>query len=158
DGGTDAVASDAGPCVDCLTASISWGWNGGLVQYVDQSTLAACRAYSHTRSGGPVGQDASALPSCSSELGNRGAVPIAVRDVERALPHTDVIAAFARPGIPIYGFDTRPVDGSLHRITVGAKSIDVGNDCNASSQCTPVPPGVRALTDLLVALDTQELA
>ena len=37
-------------------------------------------------------------------------------DVERALAHPDVVAAFAAATTPVYGVDSRPVDGTVFEI------------------------------------------
>lgn len=166
--GTDAStpALDAGdaasqpdvnvPCTDCVTGSLSWGDTGGLVIYFDTSSLASCRTYTRIRH---LNSDGGTL-SCTTEVGACAAAPVAIGDVEHALAHPDVVAAFAKPTTPVYGNDSRPVDGSILEITKDGKSIDVGGDCGTSSApaCVPIPPGISALASVLRALDTQELA
>jgi len=71
----------------------------------------------------------------------------------------DVVAAFASASTPVYGEDSRPVDGTVFRITRNGKSIDVGSPCGSPAPaCVAIPPGVNALASVLRSLDTQELA
>ena len=154
DGTTPIDANVA--CTDCVTGTLSWGDNGGLVAFRDESALATCRAFQRKRSAPSDGGSF----SCATQLGACDAGPVAVGEVERALAHPDVVAAFAAATTPVFGVDSRPVDGTVFEITRIGKSIDVGSDCGASSApaCVPIPPGVAALAVVLKALDTQELA
>jgi hypothetical protein len=167
DGGTASDAQTPTPttppptCADCLATAVSWGQNGGLVAYVDTSSLSGCRTY--TRSRASSGTPTPKL-SCTAELGACSAAPIAVGDVEAALAHADVIAALAG-GTTTYGSDSRPCDGAVLSITIGTKTVEVGGDCQAGSPtgcgsqpCVPVPAGVRALASVLEQLDAQEIA
>ena len=152
----DGDARSDAACTSCIATSLSWGENGGLVAYVDTSALAPCRTFSRTRTGRVPDGGAT---SCSTELGDCGAAAVAIGDVEAALADPDVRAALAAPTTPVYGVDSRPVDGAVFRITVSGKSIDVGSDCAPGTRgCVPIPPGVKALENVLQAVDTQELA
>jgi hypothetical protein len=154
DGSTVVDASV--PCADCVTGTLSWGDNGGLVVFRDETSLATCRDFQRKRTSAADGGSF----SCTTQIGACEAAPVAVGDVERALAHPDVVAAFAAATTPVYGVDSRPVDGTVFEITRNGKSIDVGGDCGASSApaCIPIPPGVSALAAVLKSLDTQELA
>lgn len=151
-----AVVDANVPCTDCVTGTLSWGDNGGLVLSRDESALAACRDFQRKRSSAADGGSF----SCTTQLGACGAVPVAIGDVESALAHPDVVAALAASTTPVYGVDSRPVDGTVFEITRDGKSIDVGGDCGGASApaCIPIPPGVAALAAVLRSLDTQELA
>jgi hypothetical protein len=157
DGGiaSDALVDVNVPCTDCVTGTLSWGDDGGRVAYQDESSLATCRAFQRKRL---LNTDGGSF-TCGTEIGACGAGPVAVGDVESALGHPDVIAAFASTTV-VYGTDSRPVDGTVLRITRNGKSIDVGEACGASSApaCVEIPPGVAALVSTLRALDAQELA
>jgi hypothetical protein len=148
---------DAGACQDCLSAAITWGQTGGLVPFVDSSSLASCRTYARARSGRTLD---GGTPSCSAQIGSCSEPPVGVADVERALVHPDVVAALASPTPPVYGMDSRPVDGSLLAVTIDGKEIDVGAECPPDGRfCrVAVPAGVRALADVLERLDAQEIA
>ena len=186
-GGDPGTASDAGPgpgplpsstpapaptpsptigphptpaCTECMTTSVSWGFNGGLVQFTTASSLKTCRAYERTRSteNGP--------PSsiCTAILDGCGAAPIAVADVEAALANPDVTKALSGT-TKTYGSDSRPCDGAVESITVGGKTVEVGGECSpgggggcTQAPCVPVPPGLRALVNVLEDLDKQEAA
>jgi hypothetical protein len=161
----DAAAPEAGlltdaGCTDCIAVTLSWGENGGLVQYVDTSSLAPCHTFARTRSGLIVDGGPS---HCTTEIGAcsppHPVGEVAVGDVEAALVHPDVVGALAATTTPVYGVDSRAVDGAVFRITVGTKSIDVGSDCGSGpSSCVPAPAGVKTLQALLQHLDEQELA
>jgi hypothetical protein len=145
-------------CTDCLSQTIAWGYTDGYFQqYDDVASLSACRAYQHTRTA-VQGPDAGASQSCSGEIGGCDAGADAVHDVEQALGQPDVINALVNPA-PLYGNDPRPCDGAVMKITVGAQTLTVGEECGPSAQCTinkscvPVPAGVRALVNVLVAVD-----
>lgn len=157
DGGTGGTVSV--PCTECLTETVSWGPNGGLVVSSDASSLAACRTFRHTRT--PSG---SSVPSkeCSVEIGGCDAEPIAVHEVEIALAHPDVVAALAG-STSLYGTDPRPCDGTVLSISVGERGFFVGGACGAGEgcfageSCVPIPAGVSALADLLGKLEQQSL-
>lgn len=153
DGG--AVIDGAASCSDCVTGTLTWGWSGGFTVHQDESSLATCRDFDRkrTRHDG----DGGAL-SCTTQIGACDAGPVAVGDVQRALAAPDVVAALAAATTPLFGRDTRPVDGSVFLITRNGKSIEVGNPCDTDPACVPVPPGVDALVSVLKALDAQELA
>jgi hypothetical protein len=147
------------PCTDCLSQAVTWGYTGGYVQYDDSASLSACRTYQHTRTlvGGP---DAGSSQSCSGEIGGCDAGADAVHDVEQALAQPDVVAALAS-SVPLYGNDPRPCDGGVMVIKVGTQTLTVGEDCgptalcqiNSGHSCVPVPAGVRALVNVLSAVD-----
>lgn len=162
-GGTTGTTTTVSvPCADCLSTTVSWGPSGGLVQWVDSSSLSACRTYQHVRTPGYGSGPDAGSPSCSVELGGCDAGPVAVHEVEQALAHPDVTAALAG-SVPLYGTDPRPCDGSVLHITVGSKSIEVGGDCSAGGgclggqSCVPIPPGVSALADVLASVDQEAL-
>jgi hypothetical protein len=145
------------PCTDCLGSTVGWGPNGGLTSFTTTSSLKACRTYERTRI---VGNGAPTLV-CSAMIGACVAPSISVRDVESALADQDVKAALAGT-TTTYGSDSRPCDGIVESITVGARAIDVGGDCTGPTggctqqPCVPVPAGLRALVNLLEDLDKQE--
>ncbi len=160
-GSTDAADSGAVldgnvSCDDCVVGTLTWGDQGGRVAYQDESSLATCRAFARTRS---LNTDGGSF-SCTTSIGACGAGPVAVGDVERALAHPDVVAAFAASATLVFGVDSRPVDGTVFRIVRNGKAIEIGDACSSTSAppCVPVPPGVSALEGTLKALDQQELA
>jgi hypothetical protein len=143
-------AAGAGAC--CVDETISWGRAGGFVIYHDTSTLEPCAQYTRTRTETGGGTPS----SCAQTLQQACGAGLGADDVVEALADPDVQAALATAPV-LYGLDTRPLDGQVFQIQVEAALIEVGNACQ-SAQCTPIPDGVGALRDLLVAIDEQELA
>ena len=127
--------------------------------YTEANTLS-CRTFSYTRTPAPAGTPT----SCSAEIGGCDAAAPAVHDVEEALADPDVQAALAG-SVPFYGIDSRPWDGVALDITVGSKTLTVGDDCGDGNPCwgacgptcVPVPAGVRALGKLLTSLQQAAL-
>ena len=78
-------------------------------------------------------------------------------NVQRAVDHPDVQTAL-RAGIDRYGAGPGVADAGapLYRISVGQVAFEVGGPCGAAP-CTPVPEGVRALLDVLLAVNEQEI-
>jgi len=145
------------PCTDCLTTTVSWGSNGGLTQFTSSSSLQTCRTYERSRI---VGNGAPTVV-CTAELGACASASIAVGDVEAALADPDVTAALAGT-TQTYGSDSRPCDGAVLSITVGARTVEVGGECTGptggctQTPCVPVPTGLRTLANVLQKLDIQE--
>ena len=153
-GGTGSGGAPNAACTSCAQETLSWGFTGGRVAHVDRSAITLCRTFTRWRLDRAV--DAG---SCSSELGDCGSPGVAIGDVEAALADPDVRAALGAPSPPLYGIDERPTDGSVFQITAGTASIEIGSDCTETAKgCVPIPAGVRALGNLLRALDVQELA
>lgn len=150
DGGQPAPAC-------AVAASYEYGLDGGLRFYVDRAFLGPGSVYKYRRR--YVGGDrpdmvcAPALPACGA------ADLVTPQEIEARLAHPDVQAAFARTPAPLFGRDTRPVDGVVFEVRrADGRGFLVGQDCEPTlSSCQAVPPGVKALRDRLVALDRQQL-
>ena len=141
-------------CTMCLTDTLTWGLSGGFVAYTDQSSLAPCAHYVHTRT--PANGSAQAALSCEADLAACDARSGGA--VSSALANADVKAALAASPM-LFGVDQRAWDGSVFDISVGAHTIEVGGSCDgAPPNCIPVPAGVQALVDVLNAIDKQELS
>jgi hypothetical protein len=132
---------------------LSWGPNGGLVSQQDRSDVTPCRTYAHEREF--FRQERPTL-SCKQELLPCGSGALGIGDVTAALAHADVQAALAVAPV-LYGLDLRPVDGTVFRITVAGKIIEVGDDCGGQTGCRDVPTGVASLVSVLRSVDEQEL-
>jgi hypothetical protein len=151
-----SVPSNPPPaCATCLKQALRWGRDGGLVAYVDTSTLEPCLHYSRSRREAAVSRVE--LASCQVDfsdctaLASSGAVQTALAngDVQQALDASPVL----------YGADRRPVDVPVFRIQIDSRIIDVGDSCaGAPPNCIPTPAGVQALVDLLQAIDQAETA
>ena len=147
------AAVDGGDDCGCVVDVIIWGSDGGRVAHVDRSTLSPCDAFSHQRH--PAGTDPPTL-MCSQDLGTCTST-VSAREINVALEQPDVRAALAAAPI-LFGRDTRPVDGSVFRITVGGAVIEIGEPCNGIAGCKEIPQTVAALGIRLRALTNQELA
>ena len=95
------------------------------------------------------------MPACDSAA-------IDVGDIMADLADADVQRAFLPAEPPIYGVDSRPVDGQVFQVrrSTGGAFL-VGGDCpitSMASSCSPIPAGVAKLVAALRALDDQQLA
>ena len=121
---------------DCVfDSSYRFGETGGLVAYEEMITLAPPASYRHTRTprltDPPDVTCAPALPPCNSADG------IDVADIMRDIGNADVQKALAMASPPLYGRDTRPVDGSVFELRredgrgflVGFACGSVGTGC-----------------------------
>jgi hypothetical protein len=157
-GGAGSTGSGGnGSCAPCLVASLDWGNSGGLVARSDRSMLSPCNTYRHTRTTfGGGGAPAPAL-ACERMLPCMGSGLHGIADVIAALEHADVEVALAK-GTPLFGVDSRPLDGQVFEIKLGKDTITVGGPCPpTSSSCTPIPPGVNTLAQLLRDIDEEQL-
>jgi hypothetical protein len=156
---TDAASdtstpTDGGACSACIGAELTFGYTGGFVAFRRTSVISPCRTYTLTQESF---SDPTTTRSCSNDVpcGDPGAVTI--EDVNAALAHADVVAAFAAAPIT-YGRDSRPVDGVVYEISRSGDTFLVGAPCTGGGiACVPIPAGVQALADLLQALDAERL-
>jgi hypothetical protein len=152
----DAV--DAGSCT--VSDTYAFGQTGGLVASSDESTLSPPAHYVRTRTTFR-GADGPTTMTCAPALPTCGANDvISLLDITRDLADADVVAAFALTTAPVYGVDSRPVDGTIFFVRRGdGRSLYVGSDCGTGqSGCVAVPRGVRFLADQMNALASQMLA
>jgi hypothetical protein len=155
---SDATDANSGACT--LGDTYVFGQDGGLVAFSDESTLSPPAHYARKRTsfrgadGGATMECAPALPACGAND------VISVLDLTRDLANADVVAAFALATAPVYGRDSRPVDGQIFFVRRGdGRTLYVGRDCGAgASGCVAVPRGLRVLADQLTALASQMLA
>lgn len=142
----------------CLDASLSWGADGGLVAYYDRSELTACNDYTRRRfePGGTTVKltCVTTLRNCSGDYTDADDT-WSVHDVNSRLAHADVKAALAAAPV-LYGKDPRAYDGSVFQLKVGGKTIEVGEACDTTPGCKPIPAGIAAMRDLLVDLDAKK--
>jgi hypothetical protein len=141
-----------------FSARYSYGAIGGNALYVDRSELAPGNKYTHTRTpqrgAGPIASCAPALPPCGAQDAIT-AYDIEVHDLGQA----DVKAALAEAQPPLYGYDSRPVDGTVFEFKrADGRGFLVGQSCdNRPPPCRPIPAGVAQLTQRLRDLDKQQL-
>lgn len=149
---------DGGAAACDFSARYSYGDIGGLRIAVSRSELAPGNKYTHTRTpvagDGPTLMCSPPLPACGSQD------VITAYDVEvHDLPLPDVQAALSQPQPPLYGYDSRPVDGTVFEFKrADGRGFLVGTPCDTRPACTAIPPGIAQLTKRLRDLDKQQLA
>jgi len=142
---------------DCVfNTSYRLGETGGLAAYEESFTLTPPASYRHTRTprltDPPDVTCAPALPPCNS------ADSIDVADIMRDLAHADVQKAPAMATPPLYGRDTRPVDGTVFELRrEDGRGFLVGFACGSATGCVEIPAGIAKLVEDLRALDQQQL-
>jgi hypothetical protein len=140
-----------------LDTTYSYGNDGGMVPFVDQVTLTPPSGYLYTRS--PIRTDpvdlscAPPLPACADTA------RLDASDIMRDIANADVQAALAAAAPPLYGHDSRPVDGVVFRFTrADGHGFLAGDPCRTTDPQCELPPGIEALVQDLRVLDTQQLA
>jgi hypothetical protein len=150
-GGSATGGSGGSSACGCINRTVRWGHSGGFVAYADTSTISPCTTFEHSRDYRIDSEPPSCtrlLLDCSNGLG--------ISDVVVALNHPDVQAALSA-GSVLYGYDDRPVDGTVQSIVVDDAQIEVGAPCDDRVDCTEIPDGVQALVDVLWALTEAQL-
>lgn len=152
-GGPDGSSPFDGGCASYSTLyTFSWGYNGGLVAYVDTSRLDTPTVYTHSRD-----QVRNGMGTIMCQTQVAGCPSPLLAEINAGLESTVVMNALRAH--TVYGVDSRPVDGSVFRVTVGNDYVDVGGPCGGSGTgCIAIPPVVQQLVDALKAVDAQELA
>ncbi|MFO0668355.1 MAG: hypothetical protein U0235_01840 [Polyangiaceae bacterium] len=139
------------PSTACV-APLAWGPDGGFGSSTQQSSLTSCTRYTFSRT------DSSGTKQCQAMLPTASGISAA--DVAQALGAPEVQAAFN--SAKLFGTDPRPCDGSILRITYGARRLDVGGDCAdpgcvpSTGSCLSPPPAVAKLVDLLTRIEAEE--
>ena len=154
---TIACLSDAGTCA--LDTTYRYGETGGLVAYVNETTLTPPGGYVHDRTSvitdPPDTSCAPALPPCNVD----GAVDVA--DIMRDVADTDAQDALAMASPPTYGRDARTFDGTIFQfIRADGHGFLAGDDCGLTTGpggCVALPAGIVRLVADLRALDQQQL-
>ena len=128
---------------------------GGLAFNHDNSTIAAPAAYTRTRT---------FLDPLTPPLACSATIPRCARDA-RAITTSDIARALALPGIaesfgpdtPVFGYDSRPADGSVLVLRRNdGLSVALGSSCAACSH--PLTPEMATVVSLFGGLSTQMLA
>ena len=157
----DAAADANASCI--LPTGLSFGNDGGMVLYSDKYSLDPKTGMSITRTysgrsdvdGSPVRNCSPPLPAC----GASGVVSLA--NIIADLAASDVQAAFKSGTTPLYGVDSRPMDGTVYSVSlVSGGAILVGGVCSSSGStgCVAIPAGVQRLVDDLRSLATAATA
>jgi hypothetical protein len=147
-----------------VAGAYEYGAVGGMVAWSSRAFLfgEAKYAYQRTYHVHPKMTTASCspdIPPCTAHSS------VTARAINEAFAHADVQRAFESTTPIFYGRDTRPVDGTAFEVkrTSDGHSILIGSPCSTrpvvvGQLCTEVPPGLKALRDLLLKLDQQQLA
>lgn len=153
-----ACMPDGGmPPACALDMGYRYGPNGGFVAYSDESTLTPPAAYKRERrpnGSTTVSKSCSpALPACDT------ADAVDLADILRDLADADVQKALAAKAPPLYGYDSRPVDGSVFSVLrADGRGFLMGGPCPVGTgTCMAIPPGITKLAQDLVALDQEQL-
>lgn len=146
-------------CDRQLDASYQYGDVGGLRASQDRVALTPPMSYVYTRTDfGTVG----GVQSCAPPMPPCGSAVIDVGELVAAFGHVDVQKALAAASPPLYGVDTRPVDGTVFELLrADGRGFRVGRACQSTGTelvaCPAIPAGVQALVDVLGRLDAQQL-
>jgi hypothetical protein len=143
-------------CSPCMAAgSVEWRTAAGP-DGAPRSALLGCRTYQ--RNDDPTNAllvpCEHPLPACDAVSG------ITIAQVEHVLASPDLRDALSRAPA-VYGKVPRASDGRAFLLSIDAKTVTIGDDCDdpqGSATCMPVPRGVRDAARLLEALDAQEAA
>ena len=128
--------------------------DGGFVRWRASFRISPCRTATYE-----IDRFQNREPdTCTQEWGQCGEVRrLSISAIESAVAKPDVQNALAGDddGRPkLYGIDNRPVDGALDELTVGNKSVLVGDACNGRMNigdrpCTDPPAALIAAIRLL---------
>ena len=151
---TDASAPVDGRCD--FVEDYEFGPVGGLVAYTDRSYLSPGNRYRHVRT--PVRGDGAVLscevplPACSMTY-RQTAYYLSPR-----LTNPEVTAALSATAPPLFGFDDRPMDGTVLELKTARGSLLMGSECDNRTPCRAIPQVIRELKAMLTILDAQQLA
>jgi hypothetical protein len=159
-GGANGGAGGSGPaCAFAYTYTVT-EWSGADTNSLMR--LSPPNSF-HYMGETPFLNDAGVVtrPTCDPAMpGCNDPARIDVSDIEAAIANADVQAALAA-ATPIKCGSTSTLS-SFPLFSFGqsdSRGFSCGPDCaTPSSTCTPIPPGIKALIDLVHALDAQQLA
>jgi len=147
------TGSEARDASCALALSMKYGSEGGLVSRTDSSTIDPPASYTLTqtfanRAAMPDQQCTATIPTCA-----RDARVVTTSDLTRVLTNPVVAAAFAT-ATPVFGYDPRPVDGSILVLRrPDGTSLGIGN----SRPGAGVPPELLDAQTVLLRLNAQML-
>jgi len=147
-----------------LSANLTFGWDGGNALYVDQyrltnSGITLTRNYAYR-----ADRDADTTATCSPSLPTCGdASTVSVATINADLANADVADLWSLPlsPIPLFGTDSRPVDGAVYSIALeNGHKVLVGGQCASPtmSSCRYIPAGLQHLVQDLQSLAKVALA
>jgi hypothetical protein len=159
DAGADATnivdaAADVNPLCT-VTDTYTFGFVGGLVASSDESVLSPPSQYHHVRTyyrsdGGTT--TCAPAPDCQV-MNSLGLMEVVV-----GFQNADVRAALSQPTPPLYGHDSRPVDGRVYSIMRSdGRGMLVGTACTGQMDCRAIPGGIGNLVLALQMFDERML-
>lgn len=135
----------------CVSEAVRVGPVDGPVQSL--TTIAPCRSFSLVVEAiADRPKTSCQMPMICPAVANY----VTGKDVERAAQNPEVQAAL-RAGPSRYGRPDVAGANVLYRIGVGAYEVEVGAECGDAPDCTPVPPSLIALVELMNKISLQEL-
>jgi hypothetical protein len=150
--------------VCALSANLTFGHDGGNAISWDNNRLTAS-TFTITRDYSlRAGRDGATTASCSPSLPACGtADAVSVATINADLADVDVQGLWSLPQnpVPLFGTDSRPVDGTVYSIALDdGRKVLVGGQCAspAMSSCRTIPAGLVRLTQDLQKLATAMLA
>lgn len=153
----DRTTADV-PCAQALPEEVRFGAIGAEAAFRDELSLRPPTTFVYLRTfanASPVRCETQ-LPSCGTPN------EVDLGEVVAALNDADVTAAFTAAremnNSVLYGYDARPVDGTVFSIVRGGATVLVGAACRVGmgASCVPVPVGLQRLVDVLNGLREQE--
>jgi hypothetical protein len=150
--------------VCALSANLTFGHDGGNAIYWDSNRLTAS-TFTITRNySSRAGRDGAATAICSPSLpacGTADAVSVATINADLADPDVQGLWSLPQDPVPIFGTDSRPVDGTVYSIALDdGRQVLVGGQCDSPgmNSCRYIPAGLVRLTQDLGKLATAMLA
>ena len=150
--------------VCALSANLTFGRDGGNSLYWDVNHLTAS-AFTLTRNYSlRADRDGAATATCSPSLppcGSADLVTLATINADLALPDVQALWSLPQSPVPLFGTDSRPMDGTVYSIALDdGRKVLVGGQCASPtmSSCRYIPAGLVSLTQDLQKLATAMLA
>jgi len=146
----------ASPCA--LDNAYTFGWEGGFSLWRDGSELVPPNRYSRTRTfmaPQPAITCRNFVPRCGADHDT-----FTTADVVEAFAAPDVVAALAQGKPQVYGYDSRPGDGTILAVRrIDGRGLFIGDPCGSAMPCQhPITPGLTRLKAILLRIEAQQLA
>lgn len=162
DAAPDLPSSADGPSC-ALSTNLTFGPDGGNAIYADVNRLTA-NSFTITRNYAAwANPDGGSSASCSPPLPACGSAAVTIATINADLAQADVQSVWALPQTPtpLFGSDSRPVDGTVYSIALDdGRKVWVGEQCASPvmSSCRYIPTGLVQLVQDLQKLASAMLA
>jgi len=147
-----------------LSANLTFGRDGGNAPYWDVNRLTASGFILTRNYSLRAEHDGAATATCSPSLppcGTVDAVTLASINADLALSDVQALWSLPQSPVPLFGTDSRPVDGTVYSIALDdGRKVLVGGQCASPtmSSCRYIPAGLVSLVQDLQKLATAMLA